>query len=157
MAFDTNGSLTLEQIRDAEEKIGHKFPDDYKEFLLKTNGGRIDIDDDEDHGFHVNLIDEEDIWIDFLFGIGEEAGDMLVKMNNEYGDETNGCLIIGSTLSNGLLLYDYLGVFDEQDHETAICFWDDVRAYDVSTDDCNLYYVAKDFNELLKRANLKFD
>ena len=38
MALERYGSLTLEQIEETEKKIGHKFPDDYKEFLMKTNG-----------------------------------------------------------------------------------------------------------------------
>ena len=42
-------------------------------------------------------------------------------------------------------------------HIKAIYFWDDTRAYETSSDDGNLYYVAKDFNDLLKRANLNFD
>ncbi len=157
MGFDKNGSLTLEQIREAEKKIGHKFPEDYKEFLLKTNGGRIDLDDDVEHGFHVEPIDEEDIWIDFLYGIGEDAYDNLIYYNKEYGEETMGCIIIGTTLSNGFLLYDYAGVWDDENHEKAIYFWDDTRAYETSSDDGNLYYVAKDFNDLLKRASLNFD
>ena len=41
MAFERNGSLTIEQIRETEKKIGHKIPEDYKEFLLKTNGVKI--------------------------------------------------------------------------------------------------------------------
>ena len=85
MGFVKNGSLTIEQIEEAEKKLGHKFPDDYKEFLLKTNGGRIDLDDDVDHGFHVDPIDEEDIWVDSLYGVGEDALDLLIKYNKEYG------------------------------------------------------------------------
>lgn len=152
MGFKKNGSLTIEQIKKAEKKLGHKFPDDYKEFLLKTNGGRIDLDDDVDHGFHVDPIDEEDIWVDSLYGIGESARDWLFYFNNEYADETMGCLIIGDTLSCGFIIYDYLGVVDGK---KAIYFWDDKRAYKTSSDDGNLYFVANDFSELIKICNFK--
>ena len=155
MAFEKNGSLTIEQIKEAEEKLGHKFPDDYKEFLLKTNGGRIDfVSDDVDHSFHVDPIDEEDVCIDSLYGVGEDALDLLIKYNKEYGEETGGCIIIGDTLSHGFITYDYLGVVEE---EGGIYFWDDTWTYEPSNEECNLYFVANDFNELLKLCNLKLD
>ena len=155
MAFEKNGTLTIEQIEEAEQKIGHKIPEDYKEFLLKTNGGRVDfVSDNVNHGFHVDPIDEEDICIDSFYGIGEVAHDWLVYFNNEYVDETMGCLIIGDTLSHGFIIYDYLGVFDG---EKGIYFWDDKRAYKTSSDDGNLYFVANDFNELIKMSKFKID
>ena len=115
MGFTKNGSLTVEQIREVEKKLGHKFPNDYKEFLLKTNGGMIDfVIDDVEHGFHIDLIDEENVCIDSLYGVGEDACDLLIKYNKEYGEETGGCIIIGNTLSNGFIVYDYLGVVEDE-------------------------------------------
>lgn len=152
MAFEKNGSLTIEQVKEAERFLGHKFPDDYKEFLLKTNGGRFDLE--EDHGFYVDPIDEEDIWIDSLYGIGEDACNLLVNYNKEYGEETMGCLIIGDTLSHGFMIYDYIGVIEDKG---GIYFWDDTRAYETSSDEGNLYFVADDFNELMEKANFKID
>ena len=155
MGFKKNGSLTIEQIKETEEKLGHKFPNDYKEFLLKTNGGRIDlVSDDVDHGFHVDPIDEEDIWIDSLYGIGESALNWLVYFNELYADETMGGLIIGDTLSHGFIVYDYLGVLED---DGGIYFWDDKRAYKTSSDEGNVYFVANDFNELLKLCNLELN
>lgn len=151
MAFKKNGSLTIEQLKKTEEKLGHRFPNDYKEFLLKTNGGRIDfISDDEEHGFYVDPIDEEDICIDSLYGIGEGARDWLVYFNKLYADEIMGCLIIGDTLSHGFIVYDYLGVVED---DGGIYFWDDKRAYKTSSDEGNLYFVAENFNELMKKSN----
>lgn len=155
MAFKKNGSLTIEQIKEAEKKLGHKIPEDYKEFLLKTNGGRIDlVSDDVDHGFYVDPIDEEDICIDSLYGIGESARDWLIYFNELYADETMGGLIIGDTLSHGFIVYDYLGVVED---DGGIYFWDDKRAYKTSSDEGNLYFVANDFDELMKISNFKFD
>lgn len=156
MSYNWFGKLTPEQVSEAEKETGLKFPEDYKEFLMKTNGGYLDLDSDDEHGFHVDPIDEEDIWIDSFFGVGESAANYLINYNKEYGDETNGCIIIGDTLSHGLILYDYNGVFNDE-QVSAICFWDDTRAYDVSSDEQNLYYLAKDINGLLKRANIKID
>ena len=155
MGFTKNGSLTVEQIREVEKELGHKFPNDYKEFLLKTNGGMIDfVIDDVEHGFHIDLIDEENVCIDSLYGVGEDACDLLIKYNKEYGEETGGCIIIGNTLSNGFIVYDYLGVVED---EGGIYFWDDTWAYEASNEDGNLYFVANDFNELLEISNLKLD
>ena len=125
------------------------------EFLLKTNGGRIDlVSDDVDHGFYVDPIDEEDIWIESLYGIGESARNWLVYFNELYADETMGGLIIGDTLSHGFIVYDYLGVLED---DGGIYFWDDKRAYKTSSDEGNVYFVANDFDELIKMSNIKFD
>ena len=153
MGFVKNGSLTIEQIKEAEKKLGHKFPNDYKKFLLKTNGGRTDLDDDVDHGFHVDPIAEEDIWVDSLYGVGEEALDLLIKYNKEYGEETGGCIIIGDTLSHGFITYDYLGVVEDG----GIYFWDDTWTYEPSNEEGNLYFVAKTFNEFIEMCNTKLD
>ncbi len=155
MAFEKNGSLSIEQVKNTEERLGHKFPNDYKEFLLKTNGGRFNYIEEEDiHGFHVDLIDEENMWIDSLYGVGEEACNLLINYNKEYGEEIEGCIIIGDTLAYGFLLYDYLGVLED---EGGIYFWDDTRAYKTSSDDGNVYFVANDFNELMTKSNLKIE
>lgn len=153
MAFEKNGTLTMDQIKEAEEKIGHKIPEDYKQFLLKTNGGRVDfVSDEVDHKFHIDLIDEDDIWLDSLYGIGESALNWLVYFNKEYGHETKGCLIVGDTLCHGFILYDYLGVWSSG----GIYFWDDKHEYEASSDG-NLYFVANNFNEFMEMCNLKLD
>ena len=153
MSFKKNGSLTMEQIIDAEEKIGHKIPEDYKQFLLKTNGGRIDfVNDEAEHKFHVDLIEEDDVWLDSLYGIGESARDWLVYFNNEYGHETKGCLIIGDTLCHGFILYDYLGIWSSG----GIYFWDDKLEYKSSREG-NLYFVAKNFNDFMEICDLKIN
>lgn len=155
MGFTKNGSLTIEQIKEAEKIIGHKFPDNYKKFLIKTNGGRTDsVDDDIEHGFNVEQIVEEDVLVDSLYGVGEEACDLLVKYNKEYGEETGGCIIIGDTLSHGFIIYDYLGVVED---ERGIYFWDDTWNYETSDEENNVYFVAKTFTEFMEMCNLKID
>ena len=155
MSFRKYGCLSLEQINETEEKIGHKFPSDYKDFLLKTNGGQFMLLTDEDvHDFYVDPIDEENICIDSFYGVGEDACNYLVIFNQEYGDEAEGTIIIGGTLSHGFIIYDYLGVLEE---EGGIYFWDDTRAYKTSSDEGNVYFVANNFNELLKMCNLELD
>ena len=154
MSFEKYGSLTIEQIKETEEKIGHKFPDDYKEFLLKTNGGQFMLLTDEDvHDFYVDPIDEENICIDSFYGVGEEACNYLVIFNQEYGDEAEGGILIGGTISHGFMVYDYLGNLEGK---KAIYFWDSCGAYETSKDG-NVYFVANDFNELLNLCNLKLD
>lgn len=153
MSLERYGSLTLEQIEETEKKIGHKFPDDYKEFLMKTNGGMFRWSTDEDvHDFYVEPIEEENIGLDSFYGVGEEACDYLVIFNQEYGDEAEGGILIGGTLSNGFIVYDYLGNIGKP----GIYFWDSCGAYEESKDG-NVYFIANDFNELLKLCNLKLD
>lgn len=154
MSFERYGSLTLEQIKETEEKIGHKFPDDYKEFLLKTNGGQFQLlTDDDVHDFYVDPIDEENICIDSFYGVGKEACNYLVIFNQEYDYASEGCIIIGGTLSHGFMVYDYLGnLYDKK----AIYFWDLNNSYKASKDG-NVYFVANNFNELLEMTNAKLD
>lgn len=154
MSLERYGSLTLEQIEETEKKIGHKFPDDYKEFLMKTNGGKFRWPTDEDvHDFYVEPIEEENIALDSFYGVGEEACDYLVIFNQEYGDEAEGGILIGGTLSHGFIVYDYLGNLEGK---KAIYFWDSCGAYEESKDG-NVYFVANDFNELLKLCNLELN
>lgn len=156
MAFIKRNPLTIKQIEAAEEELIHTFPDDYKEFLLKTNGGNISFFGNDDvHEFHVDPIDEEDICISELYGVGKEANNYLIYFNELYEDEINETLIIGDTLSNGFIIYDYLGMIDD---ESGVYFWDDKIAYECSDPiEGNLYYIAKDFNELLEKSNIKID
>lgn len=150
MAFKKNGLLTIEMITKIENEIGHKFPEDYRNFLLKTNGGRFDFDDN--HEFKVEPIDEEDICIDMFYGVGEQSDDLLIYMNNTYGDDAgDNTIIIGNTLSGGFIVYTYKGA------DSGVFFWDDNYAYEFSGDECNAYFIAKDFNELMKIANFKME
>lgn len=155
MAFKKNGSLTIAQIEEVEKELGHKFPDDYKKFLMKTNGGRIVYLNNEEvdiHDFYVYPIDEEDVCVDSIYGVGEDASDLLITFNKEYGKEIDGCIIFGDTLSHGFMIYDYLGVLEDKG---GIYFWDDTWTYELSNEECNLYYVTKNFNDFLELCNLK--
>ena len=88
-----------------------------------------------------------------LYGIRETPNSNLIYFNDEYGQDAGGTLIIGNTLSNGFIIYDYLGCLEKK----GIYFWDDNYAYDCSSDECNAYYIAENFDELMKKANLKID
>ena len=60
-------------------------------------------------------------------------------------------IIIGNTLSDGFIVYTYKGA------DSGVFFWDDNYAYEFSGDEYNAYFIAKDFNELMKIANLKIE
>ena len=155
MAFEktisiTNEAISMGDIENLEEKIGKNFPQDYIEFLLKTNGGQFDLEDE--HGIDVIGIDEEPIYIDVLFGIDENKCSDLFYWNNEYGDEIpEDAIIIGDALSHGFIIYNY------SIEDKGIYYWDSTYAFESSDDDGNTYFVANDFNELMKKANLKID
>jgi len=150
MAFNKFGLLTMEQVENLEKEMGQKFPDDYRSFLLKTNGGMFDFEDE--HGFEVEPIDEEDIYIDTLFGDREITGSNLIYWNKKYGEDAwENSIIIGNTISDGFILYLCSG------EGSGIYFWDDNYAYECTSDEQNAYFICDTFDELLKLANIKID
>lgn len=150
MAFNKNGHLTEEQVCKIEREINHKLPQDYNDFLMKTNGGRFDFEDY--HEFKVEPIEEEEIRIDKFYGIGADLRDALIYFNNEFGEDClENTIIIGNTLSNGFIIYIYSG------DNKGIYFWDDNYAYECTSDEQNTYYICDTFDELLKLANVSID
>ena len=148
--FEKTGSLTDEEVRKLEEKMGKNFPADYKLFLLKTNGGRCNHE--HEHGINVADIKEEPIYIDTFFGIDEIKACDLFYWNSMYGEDIpEEAIIIGDALSNGFIIYNY-SVEDK-----GIYYWDSSYTFECSSDEWNTYFMAKDFNELLKLANIKID
>ena len=151
MAFNKYGKLDAALVNQLDGLFGFEVPQDYKEFLIKTNGGRFDFEDE-----HYMLIKNKKIWIDVLYGNKKSKRSSLLFWNNEYGDEIpESAIIIGDTQDHGFIVYICAG------EQKGIYFWDDVLSIEGSSiEGKNAYFVANDMNEFLKKFNIsikKFD
>lgn len=93
------GPFTRENLRILEAQLGCELPDDYRDFLLKHNGGQ------PDRCFFTSPSDGQDDWIDNFFSVDEN----YIQPNEEADTDTisfatfmdgrfmpEDCLIIGS-------------------------------------------------------------
>lgn len=145
MAFNKYGKLSVAMVNQLDGLLGFKVPQDYKEFLINTNGGRFDFEDE-----HYILIENKKIWIDVFYGNKKNKHSSLLFWNNEYGDEVpENAIIIGDTQDHGFLVYVCYG------EQKGIYFWDDLFSIAGSScDGKNAYFIANDMNEFLKKINV---
>ena len=145
MAFNKYGKLNVSMVNQLDNMFGFEVPTDYKEFLINTNGGRFDFEDE-----HYILIKNQKIWIDVLYGNKEIERSSLMFWNNEYGDDIpENSIIIGDTQDHGFLVYVCSG------NQKGIYFWDDLFSIEGSSrEGKNAYFIASDMNELLTKINV---
>ena len=147
--FETGKKITDKEIVEIEKKVGYSFPDEYREFLLKHNGGKCSPcgfvfmensqqSDDEVRSFYAvggidgyyDLEEKMDIYIfdvkrlpDFYIPIAEDDFGNLICISSDKSDY--GC----------------------------IYFWNHENESDEENYKENMYFVAKSFNEFIN--NLK--
>ena len=115
---------------------------DYKEFLMKTNGGR-------NAGYkYLNQIEiseiSEVINIDVMFGIHTNVKNADIEQwTRDYEDDIfPNSLIIGDTMQHGFIFYWLSG-----DENEGIYYYDDTYEFESSSDESNAYYLAKSFSD----------
>lgn len=147
MAFNKYGKLSVAMVNQLNGLLGIDVPQDYKDFLINTNGGRFDFEDE-----HYIFFEKQNkkIWIDVFYGNKENKRSSLMFWNKEYSDEIpENAIIIGDTQDHGFLVYICSG------DTKGIYFWDDLFSIDGSSSEGkNAYFVANDMNELLKKINV---
>lgn len=145
MAFNKYGSLSASLVGQLDGMFGFEVPSDYKEFLIKTNGGRFDYEDE-----HYIMIRDIKIWIDVLYGNKENMRSSLLFWNNKYGDEIpQNSIIIGDTQDHNFLVYVCVG------KQKGIYIWDDTLSIDGSScEGNNAYFISSDMNELLDKFKI---
>ena len=134
------GKIAKEDIVEIEKKFDVVLPSDYKQFLLKYNGGAVAINELKE--IHLDDINES-INIDVLYGIhtGSKASD-IEYWTNEYADDLfEKTVIIGDSLQHGFIVLICDGSND------GIYYYDDSYCFDSSNDDSNVYLIANTFDE----------
>lgn len=140
----TLGSTTETKIKDLEKKYNILLPNDYKSFLLKTNGGSAEIND-----FNQIVIEElpEKIVVDVLYGIDTEHQAANINFwTDKYKSQANlfeNTIIIGDSITHGFFVMICSGEMQ------GIYYWDHTYHYDVSNDDVNTYWVANNFTDFM--------
>lgn len=103
--FDSKEPIQVQQIDKAEQKLQCKLPDDYKQFLLKNNGGRLDPSDFESEwygGFHEGLMVAR---VHYIYDLDRVLSftDLLVERIPE------NMIVIGKDLEGNCLLMERKG------------------------------------------------
>lgn len=131
-------------VDEYERSIKMELPKDYKDFLIKTNGGMFE---DDVPLFRIDKVCEE-IGVEILFGLRISEDLDLQSWFNEYQDELEShTAIIGDTWGVGLILLIW------QDNIKGIFLWDHCLALEQSTEEECLYKIADNFDaffEMLK-------
>ncbi len=109
IAFTNCGpKLVAKQLRALEAQLGCELPEDYREFLLKHNGG-----DPDKKCFVANEGDAETTWVDFFHQVdqhladpSEEAEPCSIAFERYASGEVtpDDCLIIGKAARDDLVL-----------------------------------------------------
>ena len=135
-------SIKDDEINEIEKKLKVKFPKDYREFLLKYNGGIVEKNNK--NAINVKNI-EENIVIDVLFGIVEKEESDIYYWNQQMKEDMmEGAVLIGDDIIQGFIV-----MFCNGDNK-GIYYWDDAYNFQNSDDENNMYWIANSFNEFIK-------
>ncbi|MEE1053858.1 MAG: SMI1/KNR4 family protein [Acutalibacteraceae bacterium] len=149
MALLKEGTLTEKEVDELEKEINRKFPQDYRKFLMATNGGYMDGATINDTAFVVDEIKEELIYIDAFFGKSSDRDLDLVYWNKEFSDILpDDVFVFASDLSHGYLAYKC--------NEKTICFWDRTHQFRASVFEPaphNTHFAANNIPELMEKIN----
>lgn len=143
-----NVKVTEADIHELEERWHVTLPQDYRAFLLETNGG-IAKTSDQDSIYIEDLGDS--IYMEVLYGIKTkvEEADMNTWMEMFKEDIFPQTLLIGDDLTAGFIALICGG------EDAGVYFWDDSYVFKGSCDEHNVYFIADSFTELLKMAHFE--
>ena len=135
-------NIKKDRIDKIEKELEIKFPEDYRKFLLKYNGGIVEKNGE--NSIRVQNIEEE-IIIDTLFGIVEEEEADISYWNQQMKEDMlDRELIIGDDIIEGFLVIICYG------ENKGVYYWDDAYNFKNSDDENNMYWIASSFNEFIK-------
>lgn len=139
MKINGFGRVEKGQLDDFEAHIGFELPFDYKEFLIKHNGGVPEV---KYSTFFVKELNQK-ISLDVLLGFGIKELD-LYEWNDEYKDDLSvRSIIIGHDPGVGMIIL----VNDKK--MKGIYYWDDSHYFDQSNHESNSYKINDSFYEFL--------
>ncbi|MFB9246324.1 SMI1/KNR4 family protein [Massilia antarctica] len=134
--FTPNGRISEENVVDFEREIQFCVPEDYKKFLVDTNGGVL-------QNAMISPRRPGQLLIDCLFGLCEQSEfDLRFWLNEFTGDLPEKSLIIGSDAGGGFLL-----LCTEED-SAGIYYYDHSYLFSTSADEENTYLIYPSFAEL---------
>ena len=142
IGFQPNGALTAIKIMELESEIHFNMPQDYRQFMMKSNGGR----------FLANTVcfikvNDEEILLDSFLSLGAEARvDDIVYWYKTFGDEYEGINTAQSALSDPGII-----VLHNEPGQQGVYLWDDSLELETSTEDNCMYKIADSFEEFVSK------
>lgn len=142
MGIRSFGTADSERLKQAEQQMGVELPDDYREFLLQTNGGS---NEDYSMSFFVKELNDEMV-VDVLYGIGldNKNADVVFYTDMFASDMLPGSVLIGDSIQNGFIVM----VCGRENK--GIYYWDHSYTYEASDDENNMYRIADTFGDFLR-------
>ncbi|MGG4268084.1 SMI1/KNR4 family protein [Peribacillus simplex] len=136
------GKATQEAVNNFEKFVGFEIPADYKQFLLKNNGGTTSV---QNSRFYVNALDTL-VCLNVLYGLDLQDKELdLQKCHEEYREDLHkNCIIIGNDTCAGKIL------LINNEEEKGVYFWDQGWYSDPSGQDENIYKVAESFQSFIE-------
>lgn len=135
--------IKTEDILIIERELKVELPLDYKNFLLKFNGGIVEKDDS--NFVQVEGLSEE-IVIDVFFGIHQNTNSDILYWNREMRDELlEKTIIIADDIIQGFIVLICEG------EDKGVYYWDDAYNFETSDDESNVYWIADDFTSFLEQ------
>ncbi|MDR0299817.1 MAG: SMI1/KNR4 family protein [Streptococcaceae bacterium] len=144
--LQTVGNGLLSDIKVLEKEFKVTLPEDYKQFLIATNGGynTEEVDGDE-FQLHLNKEKIVSVNIDMMFGIniGESKfSNEISAWTTEYSfDIPENTIIIGRTIQAGFILY-----YDDLE-DGGYYYYDHTYFFEESSDESNTYWLCDTFEE----------
>ncbi|OLF48665.1 hypothetical protein BU202_02020 [Streptococcus cuniculi] len=140
------GSLNDLEISKLEQIVAVCFPEDYKSFLVQTNGG---IPKEGYLALKASTL-EEDLLINSFLGVNEDDNFDFVGWNEEYGDELpDSTFIFGIEYGGGMFIHITEG------EDKGVYFWDSNWSFPESSEDENVYFLADSFSDFLSMVIFK--
>lgn len=140
MSINPYGSLTTARLAQFEATLGFPLPADYRDFLLRKNGGKF-------QGAVVRIE-----WLDTNLALDEFLGlDLSDRLNLEvwnyqyYYKKPAGSLIIGTDPGGGMILLGLDPVWP------GLHYWDFSQWFEKSTPEHNIFPLARSFNHLVEK------
>ena len=142
MIIKAFGEANIEEISIFEMSAGIKLPNDYIDFLLKYNGGSVELT--IGNAIHIEDLGE-DINIDILFGIKTKEPELSVEvwLNDYRNDMLQGSIIIGTSYQHGFIILIRFGEYQ------GVYYWDHTFSFEQSNEEHNTYFIANSFQEFI--------
>ena len=146
MKIRKRGTVAEADIHALENQSHLTLPEDYKAFLMQTNGGQVKSMDED--SIYIEEL-KESIYLDVLYGIKTKAENADIRTWMEmFQDEIfPEALLIGDDLSAGFIVLLCGG------EDAGVYYWDDAYNFKGSDDENNVYFIADSFSELLKKGH----
>jgi len=131
--------ITEREIIAFEKQISFELPEDYRSFLLMSNGGGL-----RGYRFYVDYLETE-FSTDVFYGLGLVDGLNLSYWIGEYHDEIPEKTVLIGGDPGGIHL-----IYITQGEDKGIYIWDHAHMIPASDEEGNTYFIAESFEEFIK-------